>query len=288
MTLDIAQEQITLDRFHPVRHYATHVQDADRLPGLFVDCETTGLDPEVDKIIQLCLVPFTFSKEGIVCTTGEEYLALEDPCEPLSPEITRLTGLTDEMVKDRGFSELRVNGLLDGCELVVAHHAAFDRPFLEKRFPSFSHYRFGCSMADVPWHEEGFTSVKLEWLAFRHLGLFYDSHSADIDCYMGIHLLANRLPSGRRAMDCVLEGARHTYARVFAAHSPFEFRHVLKRRGYRWNDGTNHLPKAWYRDVRVGNDYVEELQWLAAEGGCTQPAVHRFDSRRRFSNRIGR
>jgi DNA polymerase III subunit epsilon len=43
------------------------------------------------------------------------------------------------------------------------------------------------------------------------------------------------------------ERARRPQFRIWAEDSPFELKHRLKRRGYRWNgDG---VPKAWYTDV---------------------------------------
>ena len=173
-----------------------------------------------------------------------------------------------------------------GAALVVSHHAEFDRQFLEKRFPLFESMRFGCSMADVPWHEEGYTGVKLEWLAFKHCGLFYDAHRAELDCYMGIHLLSTTLPSGRKAMDCVLDAARQHCTRLYACGADFQARHVLKARGYHWNDGSNGRPKAWWIDVRAGEADLEERDWISAIACSAKPVGFSFDSRQRFSDRI--
>lgn len=283
MTKDVPEGALIVEKFNPVRHYATHVQDADRILGVFIDCETTGLDPEVDEIIQLAIVPFTFSNDGIICTTGEPYIAMQEPTHPLTEEITRITGLTDEMLKGQRIDPLAVYESLRGAKFVVTHNADFDRKFLEKAMPVFEAMHFGCSMSDVPWKEYGYGGVKLEWLMFRHLALWYESHRADIDSYVGIHLLASQMPDGRTGMAHVLEAARKKYVRISARNSPYEKRHVLKRRKYKWNPDE----KVWWKDV--AKDAVDdERRWLAMEAGCTSPTLHGFGAQTRFSNRIGR
>lgn len=282
-------EELTLQRFHPVRHYATKVRDADRLHGVFADVETTGLDADRDKIIQLALVPFTFAVSGEVCTTDEAFVELEEPSVPIPAEIETLTGITAEMVKGKRINSHTVETICAEADLIVCHHANFDRQFMENRFPFLKMTRFGCSMEDVPWQESGYTSVKLEWLAFKHLGLFYDGHRADTDCYMGIHLLQSQLPNGHRALEAVLSEARKERIRMWACGAPYETRHVLKTRGYKWSDGNSRMPKAWWCDVTL-DEYEGEREWLAenvfGHAGLRSVVAVRFDSRQRFSNRI--
>ena len=52
--------------------------------------------------------------------------------------------------------------------------------------------------------------------------------------------------------------------RVWAERSPFDLKDVLKRRGYRWSDGSDGRPRSWYVDVQeTGLD--DELEFLRAE-----------------------
>ncbi len=41
--------------------------------GLFVDAETTGLDPARDEIIELAMIPFTYGLDGEVYAVGEPF-----------------------------------------------------------------------------------------------------------------------------------------------------------------------------------------------------------------------
>ena len=71
---------------------------------------------------------------------------LEDPEIPIPPEITRLTGITDQMVAGNRIDDDAVDGLLAEVVPVIAHHAAFDRGFLERRLPVFAHKHWACSL----------------------------------------------------------------------------------------------------------------------------------------------
>lgn len=50
--------------------------------GLFVDTETTGLDPARDEIIELAMVPFTYSLDGQIYAVGEPFQQLRGAMRP--------------------------------------------------------------------------------------------------------------------------------------------------------------------------------------------------------------
>ncbi len=56
--------------------------------GLFVDTETTGLDPARDEIIELAMVPFTYGVDGEIYAIGEAFQQLRQPTKPIPPEVT--------------------------------------------------------------------------------------------------------------------------------------------------------------------------------------------------------
>ena len=114
--------------------------------GVFVDVETTGTATATDRIIQLAMVPFTFDSSGRIFDVQESRTWLEDPGVPIPEEVTRLTGITDEMVHGQRIDDDVVNQLLADTHLVVAHNAAFDRAFCERRLP-----RSGMSTGHAAW-----------------------------------------------------------------------------------------------------------------------------------------
>lgn len=255
--------------------------------ALFVDLETTGLDNLEDRILQLAAVPFTYAPaDGRIFEVGEALVYLEDPGIPIPDHVTDLTGIGDIDVAGQRIDDERVSALVRGADLVIAHNAAFDRPFAERRLEVFRDRPWACSCAEPGWRAEGLGGAQLEWLLYKQCGLFYDGHRADQDCYAGIHLLTTRLPSGTLALDAVLRASRRRGARVRATGAPFAAKEALKARRYRWNDGGRGAPRAWWTELPA--EAVDaELAWLAREvyGGREGWTIEWLDARNRYSAR---
>lgn len=105
----------------------TGFDDRETRIGLLVDVETTGLDAEKDEIIELAMVPFRYALDGTVVEILDPFDRLREPSKPISPEITALTGVTDEMVAGKVIKPSDVSSFAGGAALVIAHNAAFDR-----------------------------------------------------------------------------------------------------------------------------------------------------------------
>ncbi|GLC25515.1 3'-5' exonuclease [Roseisolibacter agri] len=273
-----------IEKLEPRPHY--HAPDGTPTKqALFVDVETTGLGDD-DRIIQLAMIPFEFAKDGRIFAVGACRNWYEDPGIPIPEEITALTGISQADVDGQRIPDAEVEAILADTALVLAHNARFDRPHLERRFPLFAEKHWACSCDDVPWRAEGLESSKLGWLAYRMCRMFYEAHRADADCLMAIHLLASRLPSGKLAMEVLLDCARAKTARIWACDSPFETKDVLKRRGYRWSGGENGRLKAWWRDVPEAS-LEAESKWLAEHvyGGQPKHRVQLVDAKLRYSTR---
>src|ERR1700760_1169274 len=96
----------------------------DSIPKLMaavVDVETTGTNPDSDKIIELGICLFEYDRQS-----GRIYKVLglwewfEDPDWPVPPEITKITGITDEMVAGHRIDDGAVNDLPNRVVLVIA------------------------------------------------------------------------------------------------------------------------------------------------------------------------
>jgi DNA polymerase-3 subunit epsilon len=254
---------------------------------LILDTETTGLDASRDRIMELALLSVDVeTATGLPTGPVEIYDGLEDPGMPISAEIQALTGIDDAMVRGQRLDEQRVADMLGRADLVLAHNAGFDRPFVEARLPQFALLPWGCSFADLDWKKEGRSSAKLTQLALE-LGWFYDAHRAEMDCHALLAVLAAPLASGPTGLACLLAAVGRPSYRLQATAAPFEAKDLLKARGYRW-DGTQ---RVWY--TRLGDEagLDTECDWLKLEvygNRAAQVQVEAFDAGIRYSARPGR
>ena len=243
--LDPAHGRAPLTTAHPLR-------------AAVVDTETTGMDLERDKIIELAVIVFEYDRDsGALGPVVARFSAFEDPGMPIPPESTAIHHITDDMVQGQQFNEAALQACLREVHLVIAHNAAFDRRFLEQRFTWFENLSFGCSQYDIPWSAQGISSHKLEYLAYRS-GFFYEGHRAEIDCLALLEVLAQPLgDTGGTAFQALLTSAREESLRLWANDSPFATKDALRGRGYRWDA----QERCWHKELRQPG-LEAELGWL--------------------------
>ena len=153
---------------------AYFVDDAERAlygeaAGLFedtefvvFDIETTGVSAANDAVTEIGAVKY---KNGRV---GEVFKTFVDPGRPIPPEITELTGITDEMVKGapsqieaaKAFAEFA------GGAVLVAHNANFDTGFMRRI----------CESGKIPFTNAYIDTVPLS----RYLNPELKKHKLDI------------------------------------------------------------------------------------------------------------
>ncbi len=109
--LEASGDYKVIKRFSPVDHY-NELNGAQVKQAIYVDVETTGLDADVDKIIELAMVPFEFDSDGNIYRVLPAYNAFQDPGIPIPEEITKITGISDDMVAGKSISIDKVSELL--------------------------------------------------------------------------------------------------------------------------------------------------------------------------------
>jgi DNA polymerase-3 subunit epsilon len=100
--------------------------DIDEALFTFVDVETTGLSPRTARVCEVAAINFRGAERA--GTLAE----LVNPGGPIPPEVSRIHGITDAMVKDSpsfGAVAPRLLAMLEDSVL-VAHNAEFDLGFL--------------------------------------------------------------------------------------------------------------------------------------------------------------
>ncbi len=274
-----------LRRLQPVTDYGG-LQGQATQRVIVLDTETTGLDSKSEKVIELAMLSVLVdAATGLPVGPVTIYESFEDPGRPIPPQITEITGIDDSMVQGQRIDDAAVNALVQEADLVVAHNAGFDRPFVEARWPVFAGKAWGCSFQGIDWKKEGSGSAKLEFLASER-GWFYDAHRAQVDCHALLQVLASPLADGQSGLARLLTGADQTRYKLRATGAPFEAKDKLKARGYRW-DGEG---RVWW--CSLGSDALldAECAWLRAEVYGQRSArvqLEAMDSRVQFSSRSG-
>lgn len=255
--------------------------------GVVLDTETTGFDVENDRVIELGMLLFEFDPvSSAIHQVLEVFDELEDPGFEIPPASIAVHHITDDMVRGKRIDDARVAGFLKNVDVVIAHNASFDRPFVEARWPVFETLNWGCSIKDIDWREEGFGSAKLEYLLSTQ-GYFYEAHRAETDCWALIALLNQVLPQSQQtALLALLEKLNQAQQKVYAINSPFETKDMLKARGYRWSPDL----RCWSRVLASAPDMQQELSWLKKNVYGDRNArveVESLGGKVRYSNREG-
>lgn len=254
--------------------------------GILLDVETTGTDHNQDAIIELGMIRFAYTASGTILGPLATFQGFRDPGRPIPAQITGLTGITDAMVAGHVIDEPELREFLDGVELVIAHHAEFDRKFCERLSSTFVHLAWACSMSQVPWRAEGVEGTKLYYLAYQQ-SYWFEGHRALDDCYALLELIEMPLPRSHRITFAVLlENAFRETRKVWAIGTPYQVKDKLKQRGYRWSSGQDGKYRAWHKDVDP--DQVEdEIRFLEdLDFPEIAPLVTMQDPYIRFSDRL--
>lgn len=92
-----------------------------------VDIETTGLDPFKDKITEIAA--YKIKDSAII----DSFTTLVNPEVEISEEISNITGITNDMVKDAPTIKPALKSFVEFCDgsVIVAHNARFDISFLK-------------------------------------------------------------------------------------------------------------------------------------------------------------
>lgn len=234
------------------------------LRGVIVDTETTGLDHRTDEIIEIGAIAFTFDAAGNIGDVMDFYGGLQEPGVPIPADIVKLTGITDEMVAGQVIDSAALGTLIAPADLIIAHNAAFDRPFCEAFSPIFVDKAWACSNGEIEWKGRGYEGTKLGYLIGQS-GYFHDGHRAVDDCFALIEILARGGEDGSgTAFAELYMASKRSRVRIFAEGSPFDMKDLLKARGYRWSDGSDGRPKSWWTELdEEGLD--DELHFLRTQ-----------------------
>lgn len=227
---------------------------------LGLDFETTGLSKTEDRITEMGAVLWDTEAKAPVRIFNS--LITQDEGVTLRPEIVRLTGITDEMLKTHGdplsYSLGYLTGLISKADAVIAHNAPFDKGFYEAEMQRLGYgidekVLWADSAVDVPYPEH-IETRKLVFLAAEHGFVNPFAHRAVTDVLTMLRVCAY-YDWGQ-----IIESAKLPNVTLWAK-TTFHEKDIAKAAGYRWNGDT----KQWLKTVKL-NQVNAEIEKLHAKG----------------------
>lgn len=160
-------------------------------PLVFLDCETTGTNREVDRVVQLGLVKFYPDGK----TT--EWETLINPLTPIPPELSAIHGVTDEMVKDAPTFGKIADKLAQGFAKsdYGGYNVTFDLDLLQQEFKRCRHpFEFNGRIVDANkiFHTRERRTLTAAMKFFLNEDL-PDAHNAIVDVRASIRVLEAQL-----------------------------------------------------------------------------------------------
>jgi DNA polymerase III alpha subunit (gram-positive type) len=208
------------------------------------DVETTGLDATKDRVTEVGLVLFDSTMKQPVRVSG--YLVKAPG--GVSAEITKLTGITNDMLETYGVESRAglsaVLAMAKTVDLIVAHNSPFDRGFLEawcvREGMEAPKQPYADTRTDLP--AEAYShgkSASLKYLACD-LGFTYPAHRAVNDVLAMLKILS------MFDIDEFFKRSQIPNVTVRGVVS-FDDKHLAKERGYHWKPEK----KLWCKDMKL-------------------------------------
>jgi DNA polymerase-3 subunit epsilon len=203
---------------------------------LIVDTETTGLDPQRDRCIELGAVLFDLPRRSVL-----SQVSLLLPCEQNAAQA--VNGIDPELTQQpqpwqQGLQWFEA--LLASADLVVAHNAAFDRQWFGRAPLPAIDQPWLCTMEDIRWPADRNlrTNPSVRDLALAYSVPVWAAHRALTDCIY----LAQVFERCSDLEQLVQQGLEPR--RLYRARLSYEERHRAREAGFRWNEPVS---GAWSR-----------------------------------------
>ncbi len=203
---------------------------------LILDTETTGLSPEHDHCIEVGAVLFHVPRRAVLSQISFLLPCPSNPAESVNgipAEVSRLEQPWRE-------SLACFRSLVQAAEVVVAHNAAFDRPWFGRGPLPPIERPWLCSMEEIRWPagRNLRPTPSVRDLALAYGVPVWAAHRALTDCIY----LAQVFERCDDLEERVVAGLEPR--RLYRAQLSYDERHRAKEAGFRWNDP---VPRAWTR-----------------------------------------
>ena len=143
------------------------------------DIETTGFDKEEDRILEIGAVKI---EQGKIMDRFSRFV---DPQIPIPEHITKLTSITDEMVKGQGTIEEVLPAFMEwtGDAVLVAHNASFDTGFIANKLQKLGKGSLENTIVDTLELARGLYDLRRYTLdsVARAVGVSLENHHRAVD-----------------------------------------------------------------------------------------------------------
>lgn len=203
------------------------------------DLETTGLNPELNEIIEIGALKV---RDGKV---QERFMEFVRPTENISPVVSELTGITNEMVADARSSRNVIPDFLDFCgdDILIGHNVIFDYSFV----------KIGAMAEGLDFERAGIDTLKIARKVHK------DMESKSLGCLCDYYHIENH--AAHRAYHDALATAKlyQTLAHYFEAEEPKLFQPVTL--SYKQKKAMPATPKqiGFLKKLMLNNGV--ELEW---------------------------
>jgi DNA polymerase-3 subunit epsilon len=217
---------------------------------LILDTETTGVDPAVDKVIEVAAILYDLNLAMPTRSFASLIYQPKNPAEHVNhiPEAALLAAPHESAVW------IHVEALASRADVALAHNASFDASFVPKLHMS------------LPWVDSMFldwpqasTSRKLIDIACAHGVGICQAHRALADCDLIARLLTCVAEKGIKLPEFIARAMRPR--RTITALVPYEKKDLAKQHGFRWNAER----KLWMKEVFEDDKTVYPFKTVAGK-----------------------
>lgn len=215
---------------------------------LILDTETTGLDPQRDRCIELGAILFDLPRRSVLSQLSLLFPCEQNPAQAVNGIDPALTQQPQPWQQGLEWFE----ALLSSADLVVAHNAAFDRQWFGIAPLPPIHKPWLCTMEDIRWPADRClrANPSVRDLALAYSVPVWAAHRALTDCIY----LAQVFERCEDLEQLLVEGLEPR--RLYRARLSYEERHKAREAGFRWNEP---ISGAWSR--RLSEREVHRLDF---------------------------